>query len=264
MKNFKKSFLFALFTSLAPLVILSKPSINKQKQENLRYNIQIPVNIPEFALIQQELSIVVNKIVKKELGLKRNYTFNFFRALQNPHISVYFVGDISIKNKEKDIIHSTIASLFDEEKSFEFNDVHFSATLDFFGFKKNTLVMMVNDEDGQLAYLNQEIKKALNQAHTQYRNENNVNLYNKTKSEEFSYHPHISMGWISIDAIKERIKDKKQTDKILEKIRQEILKESQLIFNNFLNNCDSKITIDTLSIFDLESRTDVKEYKLCS
>lgn len=256
------SILFTLFIGLAPLIILSQPSTNTKKQENLRYNIQIPVDISELVSIQHELSFIINKIVKKELGLKQNYTFNFFREQQNPHISVYFLGDINAKNKGKDIIYNAITSLFNKKSVFEFNNVMLCSNLDFFGFKKNTLVMMVDDGNSELAHLNQVTKETMNKVNEQYKNENNKNLYNIQKSEEFSYHPHIGFGWISVDAIKDRIKNTKQADEILEKIRQEILKECQLVFDTFLNEQNSKITIDTLSIFDLESRTDIKKYDL--
>ena len=96
----------------------------------------------------------------------------------------------------------------------------------FFGDDKDELVMLVSgDPKEEFLKLNTTIKEVISEAHKQYKGKQHASLYDVTKSEKFPYLPHIGLGRIRTNSIRQHIKDTTHVATTFEQIRQRIIKE---------------------------------------
>ncbi len=115
----------------------------------------------------QELAPKINGIIKQELGLDQDYNFDFFIPKKRQRMTLYYVSDIAHKNDP--ILISALDKL--NLAQTKITNVHATSNAQFFGDQQDELVFMIDDQTGELASLNQQIKAMAHQLNDTYKNE---------------------------------------------------------------------------------------------
>ena len=143
-------------------------------------------------------------------------------------------------------------------------DIAITSKVDFFGEPKANrmavidLIVNIDDPHKGLSAINKEGKNALHEANEEYKMMNLIDLYDRQKSERYSFLPHISLGHLRVNYIKYLIKDDYKADEIIKRIKKRILMEISLMLSSFSLK-DRMISINKLSIYDLQKRIYIKE-----
>ena len=124
------------------------------------------------------------------------------------------------------------------------------------------LVVMINDPNQELTRFNQSIKKAMHQANDDYQQTHHKNLYDITKSEQYSYVPHIGLGRIRANSIKNQLKDQSQFPVIFERIQSRTKKITLEYIKTQLNSKNEKLVFDKIVIFNPTQQSFIKEYTI--
>lgn len=219
--------------------------------------IQGYLNNPLFSKIQQQLTPLINTIIKEELNLASDFDFNFLLPKEKQRLTLYTVNDFVAKEQNSiDIEH-----ILTKEK-ITLTDVTLSPHIQFFGDNKDELVIMVDDSKKELSVLNQKIKTIMHQLNDEYQHKHNTNMYDISHSERFPYTPHLGIGRIRTTSIKQQIKNPIDIEKIYNRITQRIIDESTQIIQKIWNAKETKITFTSVGIFSPETRSYIKEYSL--
>ena len=236
------------------------PEAKSDKSKHVLF-IQGSLYTPVLAEIKDTLTPIINNIIKKELGLSSDYNFDFFLPKDWQRLTLYYLNDTDTDNTAMNFIYSKLENiLLENEGLFKLKNVKLAPQVNLFGDNKDELVIMIDDPNKELSFLNQKIKSAMNEADKEYLQKHNLCLYNISKSERFAYLPHIGLGRIRSTSIKHHIKDASQADKIYATIMQRILDETSLVVKELLRKNNLEITFKMLCIFDQQLRTCIKEY----
>ena len=71
--------------------------ISMQNDNKFTYYIQLPSDSQVLVEIKDTISPIINNIVKEELGLSKDFDFNFFlpKKPKPQYLSVYYLNDIN-------------------------------------------------------------------------------------------------------------------------------------------------------------------------
>ncbi len=215
--------------------------------------------IPDSPIITAaigKLTPKINIIIKKELGLDQKYDFAFFLPKKNQKITLYCVNTINQKGEP------AFLSALDKMVLMNMKPEHVIATSNtqFFGNRQDELVIMIDDPERELSELNQQIKAMAHQLNDAYHKQHGHNLYNIEKSERFPFTPHMGLGRIRLQSIKNNIKNASQTNDILERIKTEIKKVASKVLEKLLSQESSQLSFNKFSVLDLQKRTYIKEW----
>ena len=230
-----------------------------------RHNLLVQgfLNLPVLKSIKNQTGIVVNNIIKTELGLDTSYDFNFFLTKQKQRLTLYYLNLTDV-DASATLIYPAVDKFFQDNKATlqSLKQVNLLPNLNLFGEHHDELVIMVNDPEKELARLNQTLKKQMYQINAAYQGKYNANLYDIAKSEKFSYLPHIGLGRIRTTSIKQHIKDTAQEESIYDHINQRILQEVSLVVVSHLARQNKALQFESLCINDSKLKTCVKQYLL--
>jgi len=232
--------------------------------EEVRHNLFIQgyLSSPLLQAITNQTGVIVNNIIKQELGLSSDFDFNFFLPKEKQRLTLYGLNSADI-GASTSLIYPVVDSFFEKnELNLKLKKVDLSSELNLFGEHQDELVIKVNDPDEELSSLNQILKDNMHQANLNYRLTHELDLYNIAKSEQFDYVPHIGLGRIRTTSIKQYIKDITQTTLVLDRINQRILQEVLVMILDQFTKHDTKLIFDSLCITDLQLKKSVKAYSL--
>jgi hypothetical protein len=257
MKFFKiTTFVVAILLLCVAAWFFSANSNNTTKSTLL---IQAISDSQSLNTIKDTVTSSINNIIKEELGLDKNYDFEFFIPKQLNRLTLYYVQDIMKKGEED--LFSALTFLNTSEAP---DAAVITADARLFGEQQDELVIIIADPVKELAGLNTEIKTAVHQVQQQYKRQHNLDLYNRTKSEQFPYLPHIGLGRVRLSSIQEHIKDAAQVDEIVNRIRERIIKLTQEVIVKTITDENNRLDFNKVSILNLQKKDYVKEYKFKS
>lgn len=253
-----------LLCMLGVSVLFLYRSMHSQKincQEIGRHTLFVKgaLDLSVLGVIQDKLVPIVNEIIKKEVALPSDYDFNFFLAKRKQLVTLYYLYDAD--TAEMDQLDAVLHKMIQEnQKNFILKNVQLSSQLNFFGDHHDELVLMIDDPHKELSLLNQKIKIGMHELNKEYQHTHKTVLYDVSKSERFSYLPHIGLGRIRAASIKKHIKDVSQIDAIYAKITQQILDVASVVVKELLSKNNNRLVFNSVCLFDLELHACVKEY----
>jgi hypothetical protein len=206
--------------------------------------------------IRETITPSINDIIKEELGLDKSYDFEFFLPKQLNRLTLYYVNDM-YENGKKDLFSAlTFLNGIEAPRS-----AAISADAHLFGDKQDELVIIIADPVKELVGLNADVKTAVHQAQQQYQRQHNLDLYNRAKSEQNPYLPHIGLGRVRLSSIQQHIKDDAQVNVIFDRIRERIVKLTQEVIAKTITEKNKQLSFNKIGILDLQKKTYVKEYE---
>lgn len=251
----------ALF--LLPGCFFNSKSNNETKHTLL---IQAIFDSSTLTSIRKAIIPLINDIVKEELGLTKESEPKFFSPKKIHRLTLYYVNDIYENGEET--LFSALDTL--EKKKYELvmKNITIAPDVHFFGTsEKDELVIMVNDPDKKLSRLNDEMKEVAHQANVQYKKKYRHDLYDITKSEQYPFTPHIGLGRVRSNFIKEELtkqKKESQFDVVFQNIQERVQKAVLKVVKEHVSSGDQKLPIDKISILDLQKQEYIhilKKYK---
>ncbi|KKP35837.1 MAG: hypothetical protein UR26_C0002G0137 [candidate division TM6 bacterium GW2011_GWF2_32_72] len=244
--------------------------IQKEDLERHMMFVQLAAESSTFNLIKEKLYLMVNCVVKEELGLNLDYDFDFYMPKAGAQrITLYYLNDTDLKGI--DFIDSVLKNVLQKNKNnFDLKNVALGTEVNLFsgptGDQKEELVLMISDPSKELVALNGELKIAMRNANQEYMGEHNVFLYDVEKAEEHTFLPHVGILRIRSGSIKnyieEHMDDVVQFDQVYARIEKRVLDEAQEIVKAVLSENDSKLKFNNVCLFELPSKKCIKEYKL--
>ncbi|KKP28268.1 MAG: hypothetical protein UR12_C0021G0009 [candidate division TM6 bacterium GW2011_GWF2_30_66] len=250
----KKFLLLGCVTLLSGCIFNSR-SHGKEKETLL---IQVISNSKSVESIISESGKIINDIIKKELSLDQNDDFNFFLPKELQRITIYYLNEFN--KSEEPVLFSSL----DDISLIAMLPKHIFATADlqFFGDQQDELVFIVDDRNKELKNINLKIQKELNKLNDQYIKKEKTPLYSVQKSEKFPFLPHMGLGRIRLQSIKDRIKyiaDETSTKNIIDRIKKEIKEQiSELVKKNLSK--ESELVVNKISILRLNPSSKKHEY----
>lgn len=243
-------FLFLLFPGC---------SNNQSEQDNQKTRtllVQTIWTTPTITAVIRELTPTINSVIKKELGLDPDYDYAFFIPKKRQRITLYYFNDILQKNES--VLLSAIENM--ELAKMKPKNVAATTNAQFFGNQQDELVMIIDDPDGELSTLNQKIKAMAHQLHDVHKKENKYDFYNIAKSERYPFKPHMGIGRMRTQSIKNNIKNASETNTIFERIRTEIKKVTREILQKAFSNKHLPLSFNKFTILDLQKQIYIKEW----
>lgn len=259
----KKDFMTKKLLTVIILLCLSACSTNKPSlQAQNTYFIQAPFNIEIITTIQEKVSAQIDTIIMQETGLEPDKEAPFFFFKKRAAITVYYVNDLVVDAEP--LLLTSLKALQDLPAP---HNTNISTKVDFFGEPKADrmalldLTLVIDDPKSELLQLHEVAKKTLHAANEQYKKNQKSDMYAISKSEQHAYLPHLSIGHLRPNHIKEHIKDSSKADKAIEQIKHRIIKTvSQTLMELPVEK--RKIVIDKLSVYDLQKRMYIKDFAL--
>lgn len=236
-----------------PACVPNNPQLASQEKSTLL--IQEISDSPLVSSLIKRITPIINDIIKQELGLDQEYDFEFFLPKELQRITLYYVNDIP-QEVEMVLLRQLEKMKLHDQKV---ENVFFTSKVEFFGNQHDELVVMINDSEEELLELNQKIKKSLQLANNEYEKINNQALYNIEKSEWYPFLPHMGLGRIRLQSIKNQIKDESQVMDILEQIKQKIKNVTVKIIKELLLP-NHTLSFYRIGVLDLQKRTYIKEW----
>jgi hypothetical protein len=259
MKKLMKSKLYIILGLLClPGCFDGTKNPNGKKQN---YAVQAIANSGLLTSIIEAVTPIINDIIKKEIGLDKDFDFAFFVPKKIQRLTLYYFNDVRA-DETQNVIHAVDVA----QKQFgilQTNTIMLTSEVNFFAGpwgENDELVIMINDPNGKLTYLNQELKKAAHQANDEYKQNYNIDLYDSVKSERYSYTPHIGLGRVRTTSIKQHLKDPLLFDQIWATIQQRVIKEVVALVEKSLTEENKKLSFEKVGILDLQKQTYIQEY----
>lgn len=237
-----------------PACLVNNSDLTSQEKSTLL--IQEISNSPVVTSITKHITPVINGIIKKELGLDQEYDFAFFLPKKLQRITLYYLTDIYKKNQE------ALLSQLEKIKLIHIKpkNVSISSKVEFFGDQQDELVIMINDPEDELYKFNQAIRKIANQANYEHSQRYGKTFYDVAKSERYLFIPHMGLGRIRSQSIKNFIKDASQIPIIFERIKQKVKHMTLKTINESLTLSNNKLSFYKIGILDLKKQTYIKEW----
>lgn len=210
--------LICLLLSIVFIPACSHNSVNiKAVEKNIFFVQAISKNVLLDEFIK-DISIDINTIIKQELGLDENYDFDFFIPKKTQRVTLYYLNDAIIKD-----VRQIISALNDLDIANNISESRLSLDIRFFGDQQDELVGIIDDANKEIASLHHTIKEKMHQLNSIYYKKHHYDLYNIKKSERFDFLPHMGLGRIRSQSIKNHIRDTGQTAAVFEKIKTRII-----------------------------------------
>lgn len=247
-------------------ILLLLPACFSEKTKTAEARTVFVQAIPDSTALKTIIDSVtplINGIIKDELGLANDYSFDFFLPKKRQGLTLYYVQGMS-GSGEADLF-SALGTIQESFVALHGQNISLAPEVHFFGGQfdaKDELVIMIKDSSGALSLLNQKIKDAMHDANKQYNNINHADLYDIAKSEQYPYVPHMGLGRIRSGSIKEHIKDPASVDTVFERIQQRIVKVVSDSAKEFLTRDNQQLSFNKIEVFDLQKRSSIKDYAL--
>lgn len=203
--------------------------------------------------IRNEITPLINAIIKEELGLDKNSDVVFFLPKKINRLTLYYLFDLEENGK-----NNLFSALDAMKKINPPQHISIATTTHFFGDQHDELVVMINDLQGELSGLNNALKTVAHASNDQYKCKHHKDLFNIKKSEQHSFLPHIGLGRIRIRSIQEHIKEKSNIEAVLHKIRQRIEQTTLESIKKNFNLGSNKIFFNTVTVLDLNKQEYLK------
>jgi len=230
---------------------------NQQKVENTTYLVQAISEVPAITDAIKELTPLISNVIKQELQLDEAYDFAFFIPKKLQRVSLYYLNDVNQKN---------ITMIIDELDNLGIAknaslEAGASTTPRFFGDQQDELVIMIDDISGNLAVLNQEIKQSMHTLNEVYYTQHDQDFYNISQSERFPFVPHMGLGRIRSQSIKNHMKDSSQAEDIFERIKTRIIQLTREKLEILFGRETLSISFEKMGLLDLKKRSYIKEWQ---
>lgn len=237
-----------------------------------RYNTFIQIvleNQPGITMLRNKIKPLIDTIIQEELQVTGDVDFPDFLIPKRHWISrltLYYLSGLKI-DQENYILDALDAMQENQRGIYISRNITLGSQFDFFGGKKEAVVILINDEIKSLFSLNGDIKEFVSNANDQYRTINNEDLFNKKQSEHFPYLPHIEIGRLQIDSLKKFIGvDPHEQEKIIDSIKQRIKGEVFPFLDSLLTSKHRKLNITAfcglISYIRGVGRSCLKQYEL--
>lgn len=239
---------------------LLKKEFNESKKIETRhtYFIQLIWNCRGISQIREAIAPVINKIIHEELNLKEESPL--FLGKDRQALTLYYLDNMHLNGEN--IFVAKLESMLMANELLIPRSTSIAPRVDFFGEGQDELVIMINDPTGELTALNNKIKTIAHLINQDYREKNHDNLFDISKSEQFPFVPHIGLGRIRSNSIKQHIKDHSQVEKTFEHIKGRIRTATLKIVADIITSENQSISYTRLSLFCLSKRVNIKEYQL--
>lgn len=245
------------------LLLLPSCFFNKTEVSTSTFLVQGLCNSLLLKTFVESLHGASNAIIKEELGLDKDYDFDFFSPKQAQRLTLYYINDVC------KCCDDVLLSVLDHSgiQNFVVNNISLGIQMEFFAGpfgEKDELVIMINDSEGQLLQCNEIIKEAVHKAHEEYKQLHHDDLYDIAKSERYPFVPHIGLGRIRSNSIREQVKDASQFAQVFERIQVRIKKTSVYLLEKSLTLENQRLFFNTICVLDMQKRVCVKSYDLQS
>lgn len=233
-------------------------SSNENMAIKYTYFIQLLSDSKALVAIKQDITPVINTIIKEELGLKKEYDFEFFlpKKPSPQYLTLYYLYDMPVAGES--FLITALESIENKLQKLTAQHASIAPKVAFFGDNKDELVILVHDSKKELSALNSLMKNTAHESNEEYKQKQHVDLYDITKSEKYTYLPHIGLGRIRASSIRQQLKDETQTDKVFEKIRERIIKEVLGIIEKTLSPDSAKLHFNKLRVWNLQKNAEAQ------
>lgn len=225
--------------------------------------VQLLINSSVLTQMRRTMTPLINDSIKAELGLELNYEFQFFSPKERQALTIYSIEEILENGKP--MILSTFEQIHAKCNELPSGKITFVCQGDFFGGPFNVndeLVIGIDDFDNSLSDLNRDVRTIVHETNKLYAQRHNHDLYTIAKSERYSYIPHIGLGRVRSNSIKEHMKDPCGFDALFNRIQERIKEVAVSVIKNMLKRDNHTILFDKVCMFDLKKRTCIKEAAL--
>jgi hypothetical protein len=207
--------------TIASLLLLVTPGCGNTASNSPSGTILVQLLIDAAALsqVKKQITPLINAIIKAELGLSATDDFQFFSPKERQALTLYYIEGVS--EQTRPLLLSKFDQIYHACAVYRPHKLRF-AQIDFFAGPFNVddeLIIRIEDSEGTLTHLNQEIRSILHKAHEDYLHEHNKDLYTISTSERFSYIAHIGLGRVRSNSIKERMKDLSRFDQLFKHLQ---------------------------------------------
>ena len=234
--------------------------LNNMEKKTDKHTLAIQLILDSVALtsIRNEVVSVVNEIIRQELALPQTEKFDaFFSPKKINRLSLYYVNDAD--EKGDDLLFFALENSVKESAV----DVSITSKVDFFKGPfgiDDELVIMIDDSKKELLGLNQKIKNVAHAINQQFKEQYDHDLYDISKSEAHDYVPHVGLGRIRSNSIKEHMKDQALFDETFKRIQQRI-KEALCDKVKKYAEINQKNSVEEISVLDLKTQKYIKRLK---
>lgn len=195
--------------------------------------------------LKKEIAPLVNDIISREIGLASSAGINFFIPKKNQRLTLYYLDQV-VPDAEPIILAQMSRLVERQKRELGLSDIFLKPELHLFGDDADQLVLMVIDQKNSLSLLNEQIKQVMHEADADYKEKNREDLYAIARSERYPYMPHITLGSIDWQEIKNHLKDKKSFAAVWQAIQRKILEGLAPFIQKFFE--DKKIKIDFVDV----------------
>jgi 2'-5' RNA ligase len=197
----------------------------------------------------------INAAIKDELGLDNDFVFDFFLTKKRYALTLYYLNDMYEDGQK-----SLFSALDDNAKRLQPlpQKVAFSDDLNFFGKTHDELVVIMDDSTGELKALHDTTKELVYQVATTYEASHKHNLFDKTRSEQHLFLPHVTLGRIHSHSVKQYIKDPTQVDVVFNRIQERTKEIARHALKEFFTKEGRRISFTTLCVLDPQKATILK------
>jgi len=202
------------------------------------------------------LTPLINTIIKQELQLAPDYEFNFFLPKKLQRITLYYMNDVISKDNHIIISELNTIPLLSEIS----HGIEASAEAHFFGDQQDELIIMIKDTDGALSDAHQKLMLAMHTADQRYHDEHNQHLYNREQSERFPFSPHMGLGRIRLQSIKNHIPNDSQTQVVLDRIKKRITQLAKETAVKYYKSPTTSLHFTKIALLDLKKQTYLNEW----
>lgn len=223
------------------------------------YFIQLQWVCPVIDQLREAIKPIANKIIQEELGGEKDAAL--FLDKNHKALTFYYINDMDRRGEH--LLISALDAMQESKKFFIPQKITLGSSVDFFGEWHDELVVMVNDSEGALAMFNKEMKIMAHALNDAYKVSGGDDLFDVSKSEQFPFVPHIGLGRIRSNSIKELVKDPAQKDKVLDRIKERTKQETLRLIDKIITRENSKISFEKIDVVIFASkRVLIKDYLL--
>ena len=239
----KKFMLFATLILLPGCFFSSEKS--PAETPRYTYYIQADLDMPAITMIKEGVTKIIDDIVKQELGLAPDNDFTSFFPKQWQALSLYSLN--GMREDAQDLLVSKLKEIRIPELKPQ--NVALEPNVEFFGANEDELVFIINDPDKKLSEYNAKLQMFANKLNDEYKSKHKADLYNVSKSEHFSYVPHVGIGRLRIVRIKELIKDRSKGDEIINRIRMRVREKTIELAKEVITPANNKVAFNKIVVF---------------
>jgi len=221
--------------SLMSCTLLSSCTTITSHQEKYTLAVQVYADSPVITEVIQKVTPLINNIIKEELALDKSYDFEFFLPKKRQRISLYYLENVEEKNNP--LIISRLDAMNLGKRKLE--HVKATSNTEFFGERKDELVITIDDSKKELSALNQEFKRNFSEYH-----------------QRFPFIPHMGLGRVRFGAIGNHT----QSEDVVQHIKKRVKELSSKIMRDALSPKSQKLNFISIGLLNLHKQIYLKEW----